>query len=69
MDKTQYKYETIGMQMIFSEDEIESSQLDAISNQFTKALAESMRNTKDTIMGEILSGNVEKHQIEVDFDD
>ena len=69
MDKTKFKYETIGMQMVFSEQEIGDAQLDAISNQFTRALAESMRNTKDAIMGEILSGNIEKHQIEVDFNE
>lgn len=51
------------------EGTIEDAVLKDMGKRYTQALAESMRNTKDAIMGEILSGNVEKHQIEVDFND
>ena len=68
MVKTQYKYETIGAMMLL-EGEVDLKTHEELHRRYAQALAESMRNTKDAIMGEILSGNVEKHQIEVNFDD
>jgi hypothetical protein len=68
MDKTQYKYETIGTTMVL-EGEVDLKTHEELHRRYAQALAESMRNTKDTIMGEILSGNVEKHQIEVNFNE
>jgi hypothetical protein len=66
MDKT--NYETTGTTMVL-EGEVDLKTHEELHRRYAQALAESMRNTKDTIMGEILSGNVEKHQIEVDFND
>jgi hypothetical protein len=53
---------------MFSDTPLEDAVYEEMGKRYTQALAESMRNTKDAIMGEILSGNVEKHQIEVNFD-
>jgi hypothetical protein len=55
--------------MMLLEGTVDVKTHEALHRRYTQALAESMRNTKDAIMGEILSGNVEKHQIEVDFND
>jgi hypothetical protein len=54
--------------MISSDTPLEDAVYEEMGKRYTEALAESMRGTKDTIMAEILRGNVEKHQIEVNFD-
>jgi hypothetical protein len=69
MDKTKFKYETIGTTTMFSDTPLEDAVYEEMGKRYTEALVESMRGTKDTIMAEILRGNVEKHQIEVNFDD
>ena len=69
---TQYKYETYGTTMVFSEDDITDAQLDEIGKRFTQSLAASMMNTKETIMANIMNtawDEVEKpYETEVKFD-
>ena len=49
--------------------EVDLKTHEELHRRFAQALAESMRGTKDAIMADLLSGNIEKHQIEVDFND
>ena len=69
MDKTKFKYETIGTTMVL-EGEVDVKTHEEIHKRFAQSLAQSMQNTKDVLMGEILRGNISKrnYEIEVDFD-
>ena len=68
MDKTKFKYETVGTTMVL-EGDVDVKVHEALHRRYTQALAESMRSTREHLMADLLSGNVEKHQIEVNFDD
>lgn len=68
MEKTKFKYETVGMQMTFSDTPLEDTVYEEMGKRYTQALAKSMGTTKEALIGSLFGEGEKTWEKEVDFD-
>jgi L-aminopeptidase/D-esterase-like protein len=65
------KMQTYGTTIVASDIEITDEEYKELASRYTRALAESMANTKQAILGDVFTGlhGTSDYEIEVDFNE